>query len=32
MGIGKAIAKRCIAEGASVVINGLEKDLGESVV
>jgi NAD(P)-dependent dehydrogenase (short-subunit alcohol dehydrogenase family) len=31
MGIGKAIAKRCIAEGASVVINGLEKDLGESV-
>jgi NAD(P)-dependent dehydrogenase (short-subunit alcohol dehydrogenase family) len=32
MGIGKAIAKRCITEGASVVINGLEQDLGESVV
>jgi NAD(P)-dependent dehydrogenase (short-subunit alcohol dehydrogenase family) len=31
-GIGKAIAVRCVSEGASVVINGLEKDLGEAVV
>lgn len=31
-GIGKAIAIRCVAEGASVVIHGLEKDLGEAVV
>ncbi|MEJ7681606.1 MAG: SDR family oxidoreductase [Segetibacter sp.] len=31
-GIGKAIALRCVAEGASVVIHGLEKDLGEAVV
>jgi NAD(P)-dependent dehydrogenase (short-subunit alcohol dehydrogenase family) len=31
-GIGKAIAVRCVAEGASVIINGLEKDLGEAVV
>jgi NAD(P)-dependent dehydrogenase (short-subunit alcohol dehydrogenase family) len=31
-GIGKAIAVRCVAEGAKVVINGLEKDLGEAVV
>ena len=28
-GIGKAIAKRCLAEGASVVIHGLEPDLAE---
>ena len=26
-GIGKAIAKRCVREGAKVVIHGLEKDL-----
>jgi NAD(P)-dependent dehydrogenase (short-subunit alcohol dehydrogenase family) len=31
-GIGKAIAIRCVAEGASVVIHGLEKDLGEEVL
>lgn len=31
-GIGKAIAQRCVAEGARVVIHGLEKDWGESVV
>jgi NAD(P)-dependent dehydrogenase (short-subunit alcohol dehydrogenase family) len=31
-GIGKAIATRCVAEGACVVIHGLERDLGESVV
>lgn len=31
-GIGKAIAERCVAEGASVVIHGLEQDLGEEVV
>lgn len=31
-GIGKAIALRCIAEGARVVIHGLEKDLGEAVM
>src|SRR5215813_13730238 len=31
-GIGKAIALRCIAEGANVVIHGLEKDLGDSVM
>ena len=31
-GIGKAIALRCVAEGAKVVIHGLEKDLGESVL
>ena len=31
-GIGKAIALRCVAEGASVVIHGLERDLGEAVV
>lgn len=31
-GIGKAIAVRCVAEGASVVIHGLEQDLGEAVV
>ena len=28
-GIGKAIALRCIAEGAYVVLHGLEKELGE---
>lgn len=31
-GIGKAIALRCVAEGASVIIHGLERDLGEQVV
>ncbi len=31
-GIGKAIAKRCVAEGARVVIHGLELDLGAAVV
>jgi len=31
-GIGKAIAKRCVAEGAKVVIHGLEKDWGRDVV
>ena len=31
-GIGKAIAQRCVAEGARVVIHGLEKEWGELVV
>ncbi len=31
-GIGKAIAKRCVTEGAKVVIHGLEQDLGEEVL
>ena len=31
-GIGKAIAQRCVAEGARVVIHGLEKEWGEAVV
>jgi NAD(P)-dependent dehydrogenase (short-subunit alcohol dehydrogenase family) len=31
-GIGKAIAARCVAEGARVVVHGLEADLGEQVV
>ena len=31
-GIGKAIAIRCVAEGAKVVINGLDKEGGEVVV
>jgi NAD(P)-dependent dehydrogenase (short-subunit alcohol dehydrogenase family) len=30
-GIGKAIAKRCVAEGARVVIHGLERELGAAV-
>jgi NAD(P)-dependent dehydrogenase (short-subunit alcohol dehydrogenase family) len=30
-GIGKAIALRCVEEGASVVIHGLESDLGREV-
>lgn len=29
-GIGKAIAKRCLAEGAELMIHGLERDLGEA--
>ena len=31
-GIGKAIAKRCVEEGARVVIHGLEKEWGEEVM
>lgn len=31
-GIGKAIAERCVEEGASVIINGLEQSLGETIV
>ena len=31
-GIGKAIAKRCVSEGAKVVIHGLEQELGEQTV
>jgi NAD(P)-dependent dehydrogenase (short-subunit alcohol dehydrogenase family) len=31
-GIGKAIAKRCVAEGAKVVLHGLEEDLGREVL
>jgi NAD(P)-dependent dehydrogenase (short-subunit alcohol dehydrogenase family) len=31
-GIGKAIAKRCVEEGARVVIHGLEPELGQDVV
>jgi NAD(P)-dependent dehydrogenase (short-subunit alcohol dehydrogenase family) len=31
-GIGKAIALRCVKEGARVVVNGLEKEWGEAVV
>lgn len=31
-GIGKAIAKQCAAEGARVVVHGLERELGEATV
>ena len=31
-GIGKAIALRCVAEGARVIIHGLEEEWGKSVV
>lgn len=31
-GIGKAIAVACVAQGARVVIHGLEKEMGEEVV
>lgn len=31
-GIGRAIAVRCVEEGARVVIHGLEEELGEAVV
>lgn len=31
-GIGKAVAKRCVEEGARVVVHGLENDLGGQVV
>ena len=30
-GIGEAIARRCVAEGARVLVHGLEQDLGEEV-
>jgi NAD(P)-dependent dehydrogenase (short-subunit alcohol dehydrogenase family) len=32
MGIGKAIATRCVQEGARVVVHGLEEELGLEVV
>jgi NAD(P)-dependent dehydrogenase (short-subunit alcohol dehydrogenase family) len=31
-GIGKAIAQRCVTEGARVIIHGLEKELGEALL
>jgi NAD(P)-dependent dehydrogenase (short-subunit alcohol dehydrogenase family) len=31
-GIGKAIAKRCVGEGAKLIINGLEEEWGKQVV
>jgi NAD(P)-dependent dehydrogenase (short-subunit alcohol dehydrogenase family) len=31
-GIGKAIAVRCVAEGASVIVHGLESELGEELL
>lgn len=31
-GIGKAIALACVAEGARVIVHGLEKELGEDVI
>src|ERR1700676_1825789 len=31
-GIGKAIALRCVAEGAKVILHGLERDWGENVL
>ena len=31
-GIGKAIAVRCVAEGAKVVVHGLEESWGNAVV
>lgn len=31
-GIGRAIARRCVSEGARVVVHGLERELGEQVV
>lgn len=31
-GIGRAIALRCVAEGARIVVHGLEQELGEEVV
>ncbi len=30
-GVGEAIARRCVAEGARVLIHGLERELGQSV-
>lgn len=32
MGIGKAIAKRAVAEGAKVVLHGLEEELGQETL
>lgn len=32
MGIGRAIAKRAVAEGAKVVLHGLEEELGKEVI
>ena len=32
MGIGEATARRCVAEGARVVVHGLERERGEKVV
>ena len=31
-GIGKAILRRCVSEGASVIVHGLQTSLGESLV
>ena len=31
-GIGKAIAERCVSEGAKVVVNGLEEERGLALV
>ena len=31
-GIGKAIARRCVTEGATVVIHGLQQQLGEELI
>lgn len=31
-GIGSAIAKQCVKEGANVVVNGLREELGEALV
>jgi NAD(P)-dependent dehydrogenase (short-subunit alcohol dehydrogenase family) len=31
-GIGEAIARRCVAEGANAIVHGLERDLGERIV
>ena len=31
-GIGKAIARQCVKEGAKVVLNGLDEELGQSLV
>jgi NAD(P)-dependent dehydrogenase (short-subunit alcohol dehydrogenase family) len=31
-GIGKAIARRCVAEGAQVIVHGLQQELGEALV
>ncbi len=31
-GIGRAIARQCVAEGARVVVHGLERELGEETV
>jgi NAD(P)-dependent dehydrogenase (short-subunit alcohol dehydrogenase family) len=31
-GIGRAIARRCAQEGANVVVNGLEQELGEQLI